>query len=217
LTLEGCIVTVDAIGCQKEIAAIVVEKDADYVFALKENHGHLYNDVVLLFDDLEQSGYRDYQYQATETIDKGHGRIDIRQCWTIAGCETLGHLYGAGEWKGWQSVIKVRAERHLPDKVEINNRYYISSLKGQAEQALWVKRTHWQIENGLHWVLDIAFREDESRVRKGHGPHNFAILRHIALNLLKQDTTVKDGIKAKRLRAGWDEKYLLHVLSPLLK
>ena len=216
LALEGCIVTIDAIGCQKEIAATIVDQGADYVLALKENQGNLYNDVVLLFDDLEHSAYQDYVYGTTKTMDKAHGRVDVRQCWTMAGRDTLRHLRGAEEWKSLQSVVKVRTERYLPEKTEIKNRYYISSLKGEADQALLVKRTHWSIENSLHWVLDIAFREDESRVRKDHGPENFAILRHIALNLLKQAKSIKAGIKAKRLVAGWDEKYLLQVLSPLL-
>ncbi len=215
LALDGCIVTIDAMGCQKEIASTIVDKGADYVLALKENQGNLYNDVVLLFDDLEQSGYRDYRYDSTETTDKGHGRIDLRQCWTIAGSDVR-HLPSAAAWKGLQSVVKVRAERHLPETTEVETRYYISSLKGEAEQALWAKRTHWSIENSLHWVLDIAFREDESRVRKAHSPENLAILRHIALNLLKQDKSIKAGIKAKRLVAGWDEEYLLQVLLPLL-
>jgi predicted transposase YbfD/YdcC len=215
LALDGCIVTLDALGCQKEIAAAIVDKKADYVLTLKENQGSLYSDVALLFADLEQSGQRDYQWDSAETIEKGHGRIDVRQCWTITGAAVRA-LPSAANWKGLRSVMKVRDERRLPDKTEVEIRYYISSLTGEAEQLLWAKRTHWSIENGLHWVLDIAFREDESRVRKDHSPHNFAILRHIALNLLKQDTSIKQGIKAKRLAAGWDQDYLLQVLSPLL-
>jgi predicted transposase YbfD/YdcC len=215
LALEGCIVTIDAMGCQKEIAAIIVDKGADYLLALKENQGTLYDDVVLLFDDLAQSGYRDYPYDSVETTDKGHGRVDVRQCWTIAG-DVIRGLPSAAEWTNLRSVVKVRAERHLPEMTEVETRYYISSLKGDAKQALHVKRTHWSIENALHWVLDIAFREDESRVRKDNGPENFAILRHIALSLLKQDTSHKAGIKGKRLLAGWDEAYLLRILSHLL-
>jgi predicted transposase YbfD/YdcC len=215
LALDGCIVTIDALGCQKEIAAAIVDKKADYVLTLKENQGTLYSDVALLFADLEQSGQQDYEWDSAETIEKGHGRIDRRQCWTISGAAVRA-LSGAADWKGLRSVMKVRDERRLPEKTEAEIRYYISSLTGEAEPLLWAKREHWSIENGLHWVLDIAFREDESRVRKDHSPHNFAILRHIALNLLKQDTSIKQGIKAKRLAAGWDEDYLLKVLSPLL-
>jgi predicted transposase YbfD/YdcC len=215
LALEGCTVTIDAMGCQKEIAATIVEKGADYLLALKENQGTLYDDVVLLFDDLAQSGYQDYPYDRAETTDKGHGRVDVRQCWTIAG-DVIRGLPSAAGWTNLRCVVKVRAERHPPETTEVETRYYISSLKGDAKQALHVKRTHWSIENALHWVLDIAFREDESRVRKDNGPQNFAILRHIALSLLKQDTSHKAGIKGKRLLAGWDEAYLLLVLSSLL-
>jgi predicted transposase YbfD/YdcC len=215
LALEGCIVTIDAMGCQKEIAAAIVDKRADYVLTLKQNQGNLYSDVALLFADLEQNGQRDYLWDSAETLEKDHGRIDLRQCWTIGGAAVRA-LPAVADWKGLRSVMKVRDERRLPDKTEVEVRYYISSLSGEAEQFLWAKRTHWSIENALHWVLDIAFREDESRVRKDHSPQNFAILRHIALNLLKQDTSIKQGIKAKRLAAGWDQDYLLQVLSPLL-
>jgi len=215
LALEGCIVTIDAMGCQKEIAAAIVDKGADYLLALKENQGKLYDDVVLLFDDLVQSGYRDYLYDNAETADKGHGRVDVRQCWTLAG-DAVRCLPTATEWTKLRSIVKVSSERHLPEKTQVETRYYISSLSGDAKQALRVKRTHWSIENTLHWVLDIAFREDESRVRKDNGPENLAILRHIALSLLKQDTSIKAGIKGKRLQAGWHDAYLLRVLSPLL-
>jgi predicted transposase YbfD/YdcC len=215
LALEGCIVTIDAMGCQKEIAATIVDQGADYVLALKENQGNLYADVALLFADLAQSGYRDYAYDTAKTVDKGHGRLDIRQCWTIDGPE-IRQLRGVEAWKGLHTVMMVRAERQLPDKTEVEIRYYISSLPGDAAHLLAAKRTHWSIENALHWVLDIAFREDESRVRTEHSPENLAILRHIALNLLKQETSIKAGIKAKRLMAGWSDQYLLQLLTPLL-
>ena len=215
LALDGCIVTIDAMGCQKAIAATIVDKKADYVLTLKENQDNLYHDVVLLFADLAQSAPNDYCADQAETIEKGHGRIDLRQCWTIGGAAVRA-LPGAAGWKGLRSVMKVRDERRLPDKTEVEIRYYISSLTGEAEQLLWAKRTHWSIENALHWVLDIAFREDDSRVRKDHSPHNLAILRHIALNLLKRDKSITNGTRAKRLAAGWDQDYLLKVLSPLI-
>jgi predicted transposase YbfD/YdcC len=215
LEISGCIITIDAMGCQKEIAADIVSQEADYVLALKENQGRLYEDVKLLFDDLEASAFKAYAYDDHCTVNKGHGRIEIRQCWTISDPGLLRYLRGTTEWEKLQSVVKVQAERRVGQDRSVEERYYLSSLAGNAERTLEATRTHWQIENGLHWVLDIAFREDESRIRKEHGAQNFAVLRHIATNLLKQERTAKMGIKAKRLRAGWDEDYLLKVLSRL--
>lgn len=215
LDIAGCIVTIDALGCQKEIAADIVKQDADYILALKENHGRLYEDVELLFDDLAASHFKAYQYDYARTIDKDHGRSETRECWTIADPQVLRLLRGAGEWKKLVTVVKIRAERCTSSKREVEDRYYLSSLTGNAAMLLDARRTHWQIENGLHWVLDVAFREDACRIRKDHGDQNFAILRHIALNLLKQEKTVKVGVRGRRLKAGWDQDYLLKVLSGL--
>jgi predicted transposase YbfD/YdcC len=215
LDISGCIITTDAMGCQKEIASLIVEGGGDYVLALKENHGQLYEDVALLFDDLEASRFKAYSFDEEKTVNAGHGRLETRQCWTISDPQVVQALRGAKDWEKLQSVVKVRAKRNDGQKETVEDRYYLSSLDGDAERLLWAKRTHWGIENGLHWVLDIAFREDESRVRKDHGAQNLATLRHIALNLLKQENTAKIGIKNKRLRAGWDEQYLLRVLAGL--
>ncbi len=215
LDISGCIITTDAMGCQKEIASLIVEGGGDYVLALKENHGQLYEDVALLFDDLEASRFKAYSFDEEKTVNGGHGRLETRQCWTISDPKIVQALRGTKDWEKLQSVVKVRAKRNDGQKETVEDRYYLSSLDGDAERLLWAKRTHWGIENGLHWVLDIAFREDESRVRKDHGAQNLATLRHIALNLLKQENTAKIGIKNKRLRAGWDERYLLRVLAGL--
>lgn len=215
LEVSGCIITIDALGCQKEIAAAIVGKEADYVLALKENHARLHEDTVKLFDDLEASQFKAYSYSHAETLDKNHGRLENRKCWVIADPQVLTHLRGASDWKGLQSVVKVQAKRQIGEEVTLKERYFISSLAGDAKQLLQAVRTHWSIENELHWVLDIAFREDESRIRKDHGPENFAVLRHIALNLVKQEKTTKASIKGKRLKAGWDEDYLLKILSGL--
>ncbi len=210
LDISGCIVTIDAMGCQKEIARLIIEDSGDYVLALKENQGQLYREVKELFED---EGLVATDGDFHETVNKGHGRLEHRRCWSIADQECVSYLNPRGERPGLQSVAKVTGERHIGEKVSIESRYYISSLPGNAKQMLWAVREHWGIENRVHWVLDIAFREDESRVRKGHGPENLATMRHMALNLLRRETTSKGGIKARRLRAGWDETYLLKVLS----
>ncbi len=213
LEIEGCIVTTDAMGCQTEIAQTILDQNADYLLALKENQPHLYEDVALLFDDLEESGFRAYTYDEVTDVDKGHGRIEVRKAWVISAPDILCHLRGFQRWPHLRSVIKIQSERYLSSGNSCEIRYFISSLDRPASAILHAVRTHWSIENSCHWVLDIAFREDESRLRKDNGAQNFALLRHIALNALKQESSLHIGIKNKRLRAGWDHNYLMQVLS----
>jgi len=212
LEVSGCIVTIDALGCQTEIAETIVDQDADYVLALKENQGRLYEDVKLLFDELENSRYTTYTYDYVRTSNKGHGRIEIRECWTISDPDILRYLRGSENWKNLQTVSRIRSQRTIGDQKSIEDRFHIASICG-AKAVLRAVRSHWGIENQLHWVLDIAFDEDRHRLRKDHGPENFAVLRHIALNLLKQEKSLKRSIKGKRLVAGWNQDYLFKVLS----
>jgi len=213
LDITGCIVTVDAISTQTKIAKTIIDQGGDYILAVKENQGHLYEDIHDLFEEDWQHNFEDAPYSYAKTVNKDHGRIEIRQCWTISDPEYLANVRELKRWTGIQSLVMILSERRIGEESEIQDRYYISSLESDAEKILIAKRSYWGIENRLHWVLDIAFNEDHSRVRKDNAPHNFAVLRHMALNLLKQENSVKAGIKAKRLKCGWDTDYLLQVLS----
>lgn len=215
LTLPGCIVTLDAMGCQTEIAAQIVAQGADYVLALKQNQGHLYREVARLFNDALTEPSRAIPFETAQTIEKGHGRIEKRQAWTISHPDYLNYLDPTGRWAGLESVIRVDSQRQINHQHSQESHYYISSLTGEPDLLNTVVRTHWTIENQLHWVLDVAFREDDSRVRRGYAAENLAVLRHIALNLLKRERTSKLSIQNKRLRAAWDNDYLLQILSLL--
>lgn len=215
LALKGCIVTIDAMGCQTNIAQLIVEGKGDYVLALKGNQGTLHNDVQDLLAYAQEIDFREVAHDFHQTVAKNHGRLETRRHWTISEPEFITFLDPKGKWAGLQSMGLVEAQRTIGDQTSTELRYYISSLPGDAAQFAHAVRTHWEIENKVHWVLDIAFGEDLSRVRQGYAAENFAVLRHIALNLLQHATSAKCGIKAKRLKAGWDEAYLLKVLSSL--
>lgn len=211
LEVSGCIVTTDAMGCQTAIAEKVIENDADYVFVVKENQGRLLETIRDLFDDPDEMRWVDCDYH--KTVDKDHGRIEIRECWSTADPEYLQYIASFADWQSLQSIAMIRAERRTGEDRTVKRRYLISSLESNAKQLLHASRTYWGIENKVHWVLDITFREDDSRVRKGNGPQNFAVLRHIALNLLRRENTAKISIRARRKKAGWDHDYLLKVLT----
>ena len=211
LDVSGCIVSIDAMGCQKEIAQTILERGADYLLAVKGNQGRLYDDVRDLFEGAEEAGYDGVPHDFT--LNKGHGRIERRECRTTSDPACLEYLSTAGDWLGLRSVGMVRSERREGDRVSVESRYYISSLESDAQRFLKATRSHWGIENSVHWVLDMSFREDESRVRSGNAPENLATIRHAALNLLRQDRQSKISIKAKRKLAAWDNNYLLSILS----
>ena len=212
LEVSGCIVTIDAMGCQTEIAEQIIAREAQYVLSLKENQGHLYEGVERLFVDLEDSQYQAYACDYEKTVNKDHGRIEIRECWTISDPQVLRYLRGFANWKNLLTVSRIRAQRWIGEEKSCEDRDHIACIAG-AKRVLWAVRSHWGNENELHWILDLAFDEDRCRVRKDHGPENFALLRHMALNLLKQEKTCKRDIQGKRPLAGWQQAYLLKVLA----
>ena len=213
LEITGCIVTMDAIGTQTEIAKTIVDGGGDYLLSVKDNQGHLLDDIEYLFTVDAAKGFEQVQHSYAKTVNKGHGRIETRECWAIDNEEYLSFLRKRDSWKGLKSIVRIVAQPQIDEKIEIQTRYFISSLPADANIILKAKRDHWKIENQVHWVLDIAFREDESRVRKDHAPENLAVLRHMALNLLKNEKTAKGGIHAKRLQAAWNTDYLLKILK----
>lgn len=213
LEIKGCIVTIDALGTQTKIAKQIVEAEGDYLLAVKHNQGKLYQDLELLFSYDQQHGFQEAPYDYAKEVKKGHGRIDVRECWATSDPEYLASATSAQKWAGLQSLVMIVRRRIVDGEETVKTRFYISSLPDNAQKILKATRQHWSIENCLHWVLDVAFNEDRSRVRKDHAPANLAVLRHMAVNLLKQETSAKGGIKAKRLQAGWNEDYLLKVLS----
>jgi predicted transposase YbfD/YdcC len=212
LDITGAVVTVDALNSQTDLAEKIVAAGAEYIFAIKGNQGSVFEDLQLLFEGFEQDNYEGVVYETAKTYSQTHGRDEIRQIFLVNESDYLSYLRRADAWKHLKSVVKLLTVRRTWQKTEISTRYFISSWDASAEQFLKAIRDHWQIENGLHWVLDIAFQEDASRIRKDHAPHNMALLRHIALNLLKLEGSTQVGIAAKRKMAGWNNSYLLKVL-----
>lgn len=213
LNLEGCIVTIDAIGTQKEIAADIVDKKADYVLALKGNQESLKQEVTEAFDTFDALEKADIDHD----LEVDHGRIEERTCYAVAAKDYLSPDVLA-KWKGLYTIVKIEAyitykNGKKKGHQEYQERYYVTSLFQNAKKINHAVRAHWGIETKLHWVLDIAFREDDSRIRKGHADENMAIARHIAINKLKNESSCKRGIKAKRKKAGWDNEYLIKVLT----
>ncbi len=214
LDIQGAVITIDAMGTQKNIASCIVEQQANYVLALKGNHSTLHEDVADYFNYLDkQKDTSALIADSYEDIDKGHGRLETRHCQIV---QNIDWLEGKEQWAGLCSLVKIHSttEHLLDGHVSEDIRYYISSLSCPAKDMLEIVRAHWQIENKLHWVLDVSFSEDDSLIHLPKAAENFSLLRKIAMTMLRRDSS-KGSIKGKRKRAGWDNDFLLSLLQTL--
>lgn len=211
LDLHGCLVTIDAMGCQTAIAAQIVDAGADYLLAVKDNQPTLAKDLQEEFQAAHADGFAHLPHTYHQTVDKGHGRIEVRECWATSA---VSGLDPQGRWPKLEGMARVRHTRTVKGKTSVETRYYITS-RGDlpAAQVLEAVRSHWGIENRLHWVLDTAFLQDASRIRTDHGPENLAVIQHWALNLIRGDKETKGSVATKRKRAGWNDAYLVNLLT----
>ena len=211
LELKGCIVTVDAMGCQLKIAEQIIKQEANYVFGLKGNQGLLHKEVIDHFKTALASDFNVLPHDFYEETEKKHGRYDVRKCWVVDAPKSL---HRAKEWKGLQTIGMVERESTIGDKTTKERRYFISSLQADAKVFAKAVRSHWGVENNLHWCLDVTFREDDSRIRIGNAPACMSTLRHICLNLLQKEDS-KLSIKKKKLKAAWNDDFRSKVLFGL--
>jgi predicted transposase YbfD/YdcC len=186
------------------------------MLAVKGNQGTLAEDITDLFAGFEQADWHGVNHDYYKTVNKDHARLEIRECWLVSEADYLTYLRRFPEWKALRSLVKVVSRRQLNGDTTIKTRYFISSPTTTAQRCLAICRNHWQIENDLHWLLDVTFAQDRNRAHKDRVPENLAVLQHMALNLLKQENSTHASIKTKRLRAGWDNAYLWKILSPYL-
>lgn len=202
--------TIDAIGCQTAIAAQIVAQGGDYILPVKGNQGNLHQDLVDWFERAEAKRFRGMQYDLYETREQEHERQDIRRYWVLTDLEAIPALK---QWAKVNAIGCVESHRTVGCITTTEKRYFLLSLPLSAQRFAELVRGHWGIENQLHWILDVAFREDQSKVKQGYAPENLAVLRHVALNLITQEKSIKAGTRAKRMRAGWDDQYLFKVLT----
>ena len=212
LDIKGCIVTIDAMGCQVDIAAKIIDKKADYVLAVKDNQKNLSDEIIDFFDCAKQHDFKGVSHDYFEEINKGHGRVETRKYW-ISDC--LDTMDNPKKWAGIKAIGMVESERYIKGITTIDRRYYIATLEENAVNFAHAIRSHWGIENKLHWVLDVTFKEDSSRVRKDNGAENLSIVRHITLNIFRQDKTSKESIKGRRYMAALDSNFADKVLDGL--
>lgn len=213
LTIQGCLITIDAMGRQRDIAQQILDQGADYVLALKDNQKTLSSDVVEMFANAQTHAIDELVIDETRSVNKGHGRIETRRCQVISDPDVLAWLQDGHHWPGLQAIGRVEAERRIGEERSREQRYYLLSARLAARVFGEATRSHWGIENQVHWVLDVAFHEDQGRIRAGHAAENFAVLRHLALNLLRQQQAKHLSLKAKRKKAGWDNDFLLQTIS----
>lgn len=210
IDVHGATVTIDAMGCQKKIAEAIVQGGGDYILALKDNQPTIHQEVELFFESARAEAFRDTPCDQAQSIDGDHGRIEVRR---VFASSDIDWMADKSQWKNLQSVVMVESERTIGDDTSVEHRYYLTSHTANAALLAELIRGHWGIENKLHWVLDMAFDEDRCRIRRGNAPDNFALLRKIALNLLKLEKTSKRGLEAKRKRAACGQGYLIKVLQ----
>jgi predicted transposase YbfD/YdcC len=214
LTIRGATVTIDAIGCQRKIARKIIDKGADYILALKANQGALYDDATLFFTEQTARGFADTVASRHQTVEKSHGRIETR---TTTATDDIAWLKERHDWPGLESIVMVESMReigvHPGAKIERETRFYITSRAADAEALGTAIRSHWSIENGLHWVMDMVFRDDECRIRRKNAPANFATVKHMASNMLRR-APGKDSLRVKRRVAAWDEDFLASLIAP---
>jgi predicted transposase YbfD/YdcC len=211
LDIQGSVITVDAMGCQTKIAQTIIDKKAEYVFGLKGNQGTINEQVRAWFEIARQEQYKNLNVSAFEQVSGDHGRIEQRQCIMVDSQS----IEGLNDWPGIQSVICIHSQREVNNQVQSETRYYLSSLAVNAERACQVVRAHWGIENSLHWCLDVTFNEDQCRISSGHAPQVMAVMRHTALNLLKQESSMKTSIRKKKIMAILNEDYLTKVIHAI--
>jgi predicted transposase YbfD/YdcC len=215
MAIEGSIVTIDAMGCQREIAQQILDQKADYILALKGNQGTLREDVEVFAAEQKANGFKNTTVSRHQTVDGDHGRIETR---TYTAIHDVAWLQERHDWPGLQGVVMVESVREIPgsspgtDKIERETRFYITSLVWLAIQLGPVIRSHWAVENSLHWVMDMVFRDDECRIRTDHAPANFTTLRHMALNLIRK-APGKDSLRLKRKVAAWDDDFLASLIA----
>lgn len=213
VVMPGAVVSIDAMGCQREVARAITETGGDYLLGLKGNQPELHAAVRRLFAEAQEEDVAAETVTHAQTVDGGHGRVERRECWAAAGDALIDYLDPGGRWPGLQSVVMVKTQCFTGDSPQSETRYYLSSLPPDAARFNTLIRTHWSIENQLHWVLDVVFDEDQSRVRSGYADQNLAALRRFALSLLSKTTVPKMSKRRKRLRAGWDDDFLLQLLT----